>query len=223
MPKMSDTRRAERREQILNAAWSCFQREGLHATTMDDIISASGLSSGAVYGYFPSKEALILAAVTVSLSGIRDLLDPLLKRDPLPPPETLLCEITSTIERFTERDGFDLKRIALLGWSEAQRNPQLRATMRGFYMAFRDKLAQAGRTWAATGLISPQSSSDDVSKALLAVILGFVVQAALLGDVAPAAIGVGVAQLSLFSQPSPRSRRSGRGQTKGKGRESRGT
>jgi hypothetical protein len=115
-------------------------------------------------------------------------------------------------ERLTDamRDDF---RIALLGWSEAQRNPQLRATMRGFYMAFRDKLAQAGRTWAATGLISPESSSDDVSKALLAVILGFVVQAALLGDVAPAAIGVGVAQLSLFSQPPPRSRRSGRGQT----------
>ncbi len=120
MPKISDMRRAERREQILNAAWSCFQREGLHATTMDDIIAASGLSAGAVYSYFPSKDALILAAVTVSLSGIRGLLDPLLLRNPMPPPETLLREITEAVERFSERDGFDLKRLALLGWSEAQ-------------------------------------------------------------------------------------------------------
>jgi AcrR family transcriptional regulator len=209
MPKISDARRAERREQILNAAWSCFQREGLHATTMDDIITASGLSAGAVYSYFPSKEALIFAAVTASLSGIRELLDPLLKRDPLPSPEQLLGEVAAAIEHFTTREGFDLKRLALLGWSEAQRNEQLRSTMRGFYTVFRDHLAAVARSWAVTGVINPQASADDVSRALLAVILGFVVQSALLGDVAPAAIGRGIAQLSPAPKSAARSRRGG--------------
>ena len=196
MPKITDARRAERREQILNAAWSCFQREGLHATTMDDIITASGLSAGAVYSYFPSKEALIVAAVTTSLTGIRGLLDPLLQRDPLPSPDVLLSEIASTIEGFTERDGFDLKRLALLGWSEAQRNEQLRTTMRGFYTAFRDQLGGVGSAWIASGTIAAEASPDDVAKAVLSVILGFVVQAALLDDVEPSAIGRGIAQLS---------------------------
>jgi TetR/AcrR family transcriptional regulator, transcriptional repressor of aconitase len=207
MPKISDARRAARREQILNAAWSCFQREGLHATTMDDIIAASGLSAGAVYTYFRSKEALILAAVTVSLSGIRELLDPLLQRDPLPSPEQLLTDIAIAIERFTTREGFDLKRVALLGWSEAQRNEQLQSTMRGFYASFRDNLAEITRIWAATGVIGSQAGPRDVSKALLAVILGFVVQAALLGDVAPAAIGRGISQLSPPQRQAARSRR----------------
>ncbi len=211
MPKISDARRAERREQILNAAWSCFQREGLHATTMDDIIVASGLSAGAVYSYFPSKEALILAAVTVSLSGIRDLLVPLLEREALTSPDLLLRDIALAIEHFTAREGFDRKRLALLGWSEAQRNEQLRVTMRGFYTSFRDQLAKVSQTWAATGVINPKASSDDVSKALLAIILGFVVQAALLGDVAPAAIGRGVAQLSLLSPARPQNMRPVRG------------
>lgn len=202
MPKISDARRAERREQILNAAWSCFQKEGLHATTMDDIISASRLSAGAVYSYFPSKEALILAAVTTSLVGIQDLLDPLLRCEPLPPPETLLRDIAAAIERFTTPKGGDFKRLALLGWSEAQRNEELRAIMQGFYTGFRDQLAEATKVWAAMGMIEPTASPENVSQALLCVILGFVVQAALLGDAIPAAIGRGIAQLSFPAGPA---------------------
>ena len=83
MPKISDERRAARHAQILDAAWTCFQRQGLHATTMDDIIRASGLSAGAVYSYFPSKEELIFAAVTTSLAGLRDRVDALLPTLPL--------------------------------------------------------------------------------------------------------------------------------------------
>ena len=63
MPKISDEKRAARRIQILEAAWICFQKQGLHATTMSDIIATSGLSAGAVYSYFASKEDLILAAI----------------------------------------------------------------------------------------------------------------------------------------------------------------
>ncbi|MBN9509175.1 MAG: TetR/AcrR family transcriptional regulator [Alphaproteobacteria bacterium] len=197
MPKISDARRAERREQILNAAWTCFQREGLHATTMDDIIVASGLSAGAVYRYFPSKEDLIVAAVTTSLSGIRALLDPLLLQDPLLPPQRLLEAITAAIDRFSARDGFDLKRLALLGWSEAQRNERLRATMLGFYAGFRSQLADACRAWIAAGMIPRAAAPEEVAKALLALILGFVVQAAILGDVDPASVARGAVQLGV--------------------------
>lgn len=203
MPKISDARRAERRDQILNAAWTCFQREGLHATKMDDIIAASGLSAGAVYSYFPSKDALILAAVTTSLAGIQELLTPLWKQQPPPSPELLLRQIASAVERFTARDGFDLKRLALLGWSEAQRNEQLRETMRGFYKSFRDELAMLAKGWAASGVIDPGAPPSDVSKALLAAVLGFVVEAALLDDVSPVAFARGVAHLSpVTAQPA---------------------
>jgi len=211
MPKISDKRRAERREQILTAAWRCFQREGLHATTMDHIIAASGLSAGAVYSYFPSKEDLIVAAVTTSLSGIRGLLDPLLRQDPLPSPPRLLEDVTAAIERFSARDGFDLKRLALLGWSEAQRNERLRTAMLGFYSAFRAQLAEACGRWAKAGEISRTLEPDDAAKALLALILGFVVQSALLGDVEPAALARGAAGLAPASPPEPaRTRRAGR-------------
>ena len=50
-----------RRQQILDAALACFSRRGYHATSMEDIVRESGLSVGALYSYFPSKEELFAA------------------------------------------------------------------------------------------------------------------------------------------------------------------
>lgn len=59
MPKLKpDTQRA-RRENILDAALTCFSRGGFHATTMQTICKEAGVSPGAVYVYFASKEDLI--------------------------------------------------------------------------------------------------------------------------------------------------------------------
>lgn len=196
MPKISDEKRAARRTQILEAAWTCFQKEGLHATTMDDIIRASGLSAGAVYSYFPSKDELILAAVTTSLSGLTALVEPLLRAEPAPAPAALLLEIAATIDRFTAREGYDLKRLALLGWAEAQRNERLRATMRGFYLAFRERLEQAIGRAVEAGHLAPDTVVRDAAKALLALIVGFVVQDALLHDVEPEELAAGLGGLA---------------------------
>lgn len=59
MPKLKPETHAARREHILDAAERCFAQSGFHPTTMQDICRAAGVSPGAVYGYFDSKEALI--------------------------------------------------------------------------------------------------------------------------------------------------------------------
>jgi AcrR family transcriptional regulator len=51
----------ERQKQILEAAITEFARHGFHATRMEDIARASGLSKGAVYLYYRSKDAIIAA------------------------------------------------------------------------------------------------------------------------------------------------------------------
>ena len=61
MPKISLAHEQQRRAQILAAAMACFARQGYHATSMDDVVRESGLSVGAIYSYFPSKEELFLA------------------------------------------------------------------------------------------------------------------------------------------------------------------
>jgi len=196
MPKISDEKRAARRLQILEAAWTCFQKQGLHATPMSDIIAASGLSAGAVYSYFPGKEDLILAAVTTSLDGLRERVEPILAAPSPPPPDRFIEEIAAVVACFTAREGYDLRRIALLGWSEAQRNPHLQEVMQGYYLGFRARLADAVIRWKQTGEIASTASEPDVAKAMLAAILGFVVQSALMGDVAPQDLARGLRDLA---------------------------
>src|SRR3954466_10506682 len=61
MPKVSPAHEQQRRDQILAAAMRCFARQGYHATSMDDVVRECGLSVGAIYTYFSSKEDLFLA------------------------------------------------------------------------------------------------------------------------------------------------------------------
>ena len=59
MPKVSPAHRAAVRDRILVAAHAVALREGLSEMSMADIISESGMSAGAIYGYFDNKEALV--------------------------------------------------------------------------------------------------------------------------------------------------------------------
>lgn len=59
MPKLRPETLAARREHILDAAERCFARSGFHRCTMADICADAGISAGALYVHFPSKETLI--------------------------------------------------------------------------------------------------------------------------------------------------------------------
>jgi AcrR family transcriptional regulator len=51
----------ETRRQILDTALSLFRERGLDETTMRDVAAGAGLSLGAAYYYFRSKEAIVAA------------------------------------------------------------------------------------------------------------------------------------------------------------------
>lgn len=57
--------RAQRRDQqvqrVLEAAKTCFVRSGFQGASMHHICAEAGMSPGALYRYFPSKEAIIEA------------------------------------------------------------------------------------------------------------------------------------------------------------------
>lgn len=49
-----------RTKQILDAAINVFSRLGFHKASMDDIVEEAGLSKGALYWYFKSKDDIIV-------------------------------------------------------------------------------------------------------------------------------------------------------------------
>jgi len=62
----------ERREQIVQAALACFTRQGYVNTTVDDIAHESGLSKGAIYWYFESKDDLLKAAMNAIMARVAE-------------------------------------------------------------------------------------------------------------------------------------------------------
>jgi AcrR family transcriptional regulator len=61
MFKTSTPKGAESRARILEAALTLFRERGFDATTMREVASEAGMSLGAAYHYFPTKEAIVLA------------------------------------------------------------------------------------------------------------------------------------------------------------------
>lgn len=53
--------RSQTRRQLLDAAITVFARKGIAATSLADIATEAGLTKGAVYSNFDSKDALVLA------------------------------------------------------------------------------------------------------------------------------------------------------------------
>jgi len=54
--------RGDARTALLDAAVAVIRAKGLSATTVDDLCAAAGVSKGAFFHHFPSKEALAVAA-----------------------------------------------------------------------------------------------------------------------------------------------------------------
>ena len=64
MPRaFTDTERAAIRERLLAAGKDLFARRGIRATTVEQLARAAGISKGAFYLFYPSKEALFFAIV----------------------------------------------------------------------------------------------------------------------------------------------------------------
>jgi AcrR family transcriptional regulator len=56
-----ERKKEETRRKIVRAAVDLFNRQGLDATTMEQIAAAADIAKGTLYHYFPLKEAIIVA------------------------------------------------------------------------------------------------------------------------------------------------------------------
>ena len=184
MPRITDERREARREQVLEAARACLQEHGLEAVSMEMIIARSGLSTGAVYGYFKGKDEIISAVVTDGTAAMGRQLAPILKNPEPPPLPEFMEQLLRTIADFGQdkHDGIDRLLVALHGWSHSQSDPGLQATTRAAYRSQRELLADTVRRWQAAGTLDPAADPEGVAQLLQSIILGFAAQRALAGD-----------------------------------------
>lgn len=167
MPKVGQAHLDARRQQIVNAARARFASHGFARTSMADIVTESGLSVGAIYRYFSSKDELVIAVCEQASDAF---------------PRALTVEAVSGFlehVRTLARENGHARLVAQI-YAEAALSPALAEIVAQQLAAMRAAVAE---------LIPPDSphlDAESVAEAFVAVGIGYNQQLAVRGDLDPA-------------------------------------
>jgi AcrR family transcriptional regulator len=177
VPRVSEDHLAARREQILIAARACFLAKGLHNTSMQDLIQEAGLSVGAVYRYFKSKNEIINAIASTIVGGVRQHIDEVASRR-LPLVESLDAILVAVETQLV--DGGNLP-IALQVWAEATLDPVIGEIVRDRYSSLRHSVRAVVAHAVESGELPADTDVDAITTAYFSLIPGYVLQRLLTG------------------------------------------
>jgi TetR/AcrR family transcriptional regulator, repressor for uid operon len=160
MPKLSDVQQEERRARILDAAERSFARSGFHRATMQDICKEAGVSPGALYIWFESKEALIagIAArnrdeVLASFAALADA-------------EDFAAGMAQVLEACILNQPMDKSVLCLEIGAEATRNPAVAETLTRFDETVCAALTELLDKAEREGRIKPSMPTNDLAQAM---------------------------------------------------------
>lgn len=169
MPKVTQEHRDARRRQILAAAREAFAAKGFAQTSTGEIVAASGLSTGAVYSYFPSKNDLVAAVCEDAVDHLIDL--------------DSIRDAGELLDRLRARHGGHARLMAQI-WAEAAVSPDLAAQIRAQLTKDHEKVTDLIRR--DRGL--PEATDPaGVAGALLAMLTGYSQRLAIGQDIDSAA------------------------------------
>jgi AcrR family transcriptional regulator len=193
MPRVSEAHRAARRRQILDAARVCFTRNGFHATSMQDVIGEAGLSVGAVYRYFKSKDELVIAIADEIVGSITARLVEIRQTQPRLPLVDALRQVMRTVEPELGPDG--AFRFAIQAWAESLRNPTLAGMVERIYKQMRDNFVDLARAARDAGELPADTDPRAAGSALFSLLPGYGLQRVLLGEPDPETYLAGMCSL----------------------------
>ena len=172
MPKVTEAYLEARRQEIMDAAIACFARKGFHQTTVDDICEEAGLSPGAIYRYFSSKDDIIVATVQESVARSAHFFRALAEEEDIfQVLEHMLEEHFLRLEQ-PGRDIYYKVRVQL--WAEAAQNPKVKERLQVIRQEAVTQYAAAIKKGQKSGYINPNLDAQAVSVAIMASLDGFI-------------------------------------------------
>lgn len=176
MPKITQAQRETRRRQILDAALVCFSRDGFHNTTTADIVRESGVSQGTLYLYFATKDDIIVALADDRHQN-EAFLNALAQREQ-DPIRGLLALIDLHGAGLCDAGRLDGRRVGVQGWAEALRNPRIHDSVVAGLTTVREAIGHLILRGQRTGQIRTEIDAEALSRTLIAIFQGMVLQAA---------------------------------------------
>lgn len=183
MPRVSEEHLERRRQQILDAAQLCFARKGFHETSMQDVFTESGMSAGAVYRYFTSKNEIIGALVARTVGPLRDRLAEIIRSEVAPAPAEVVRLLTSEVVKHSGPEG--ALRLAPQVWALALVQPDASYPVRDGILGMRELWREYVIRMRELGWVPPDTDIDALAKTIIGLLPGFILQHLLLDDVDP--------------------------------------
>lgn len=163
MPKLTESQQEFRRTRILDAAEVCFARSGFHRTTMQDICREAGVSAGALYLYFNSKEALIEG---ISARSREEVLENFERLDEA---QDFVQSLARMMEDCILRKPAYKAMLWLEISAEATRNPAVRGTHTNCEQHIYDALAALLDRVQKSGRIDPLLPIPDIINTMMVI------------------------------------------------------
>lgn len=204
MARVSQEHLDARRRQILDGARRCFTRNGFHATSMQDVLKEAGLSAGAVYRYFRSKEEIVAAVAAETLASVRESYAAAAAADPPPTPDELFGSVLGGLRKFLGEpaDQRALPQLLLQVWGETLRNPELARVLADGYQGLLAEWVRLVEEYQAHGWVDPEADVEHLARTLIGTVQGYFVQQALFGGMEPAEFQEGLRALVSMRVPA---------------------
>jgi AcrR family transcriptional regulator len=170
-------RSEETRTHILEAALRRFANYGYNAASVDDVCADAGVSKGAFYHHFPSKQSVFLALLNGWLDALEAGFEAARKETV---PETLMAMTDMLPGIFATADG--RLPMFLEFWLRASRDEVVwQATVAPYqrYQQYFSALIEQGK---AEGSFRADIDSQSAAKAIVAIAVGLLLQGLLAPD-----------------------------------------
>ncbi|MBB0246240.1 TetR family transcriptional regulator, partial [Streptomyces alkaliphilus] len=207
MARVSREHLEARRRQILDGAITCFAHRGFHGTSMQHILTETGLSAGAVYRYFRSKDEMIAAILQEVVGTVGAAFAEIAEEEHPPDPGDVVAGVFLRTRRLLEARGIPLA-LVMEAWSEVARTPPLRALLV-------ERLTEVLGAWEriidryrAAGRLPADVRSDRLARTLIGCAHGLLLQGAVLGppvdepEEGAAVLREGIAALIAMTPPA---------------------
>ena len=183
MPRITAERREARRAEIVAAARHCFSRDGFHQTSMPDIAAEAGLSTGASYRYFTSKEDLILEVAGQTFWTMFGRIGDLLEEGHPPTVADLVITAVDPVSGETVRDAAgrevsvdEFLRCGVQVWGELLRNEGLRQRAAVGFDGVLAQMVEALRRGQESGTVAADLDTEEAARVVMALLHGFILQ-----------------------------------------------
>jgi AcrR family transcriptional regulator len=181
MPRVTDSYRRARRDEIAQAAVRVLARNGVSNTSIAQIVEESGLSAGAIYSHFENKAQLARYVADKMLVWRIEEVEAELDPGEVHPP----VEVLRTLLRTLDEEAPPLP-VLLQFWAEAAIDPDIHGVLQAKMGDLRRVFERSVHRWAAQrDPADADGLAARTAQAMVALCQGYLANQGLFGWMSP--------------------------------------